>query len=171
MAEPTTLYKVMALQLLSAAGFDLSHTQITDFFTDYGYTDYFTIQPVIHELSEAGLIEANETHTTTYYSITADGERTRSALLDRITFAIDSDINKYLKENRLRMKQENSLTADFDKAVDGGYFVHCVAAEDGKDIMDITLRASTREQAEAICYNWRIRYNEVYASIMDELTR
>lgn len=47
MAEPFTIYKLTILYMLSKAGFPLSNTQISNFFLEQEYTDYFRVQEVI----------------------------------------------------------------------------------------------------------------------------
>ena len=56
MAEPATLYKLIILHMLEHIDFPLSNAQISDFFLDREYTDYFTIQQVIHDLMDSGLV-------------------------------------------------------------------------------------------------------------------
>lgn len=53
MAEPATLYKLIILHMLEHIDFPLSNAQISDFFLDREYTDYFTIQQVIHDLMDS----------------------------------------------------------------------------------------------------------------------
>lgn len=47
MAEPFTIYKLTILYMLDKAGFPLSNTQISNFFLEKEYTDYFRVQEVI----------------------------------------------------------------------------------------------------------------------------
>jgi len=65
MAEPATLYKLIILHMLEHIDFPLSNAQISDFFLDREYTDYFTIQQVIHDLMDSGLVRT-ETLTTVH---------------------------------------------------------------------------------------------------------
>lgn len=53
MAEPFTIYKLTILYMLSKAGFPLSNTQISNFFLEQEYTDYFRVQEVIGDRSTA----------------------------------------------------------------------------------------------------------------------
>jgi len=62
MAEPFTIYKLTILYMLSKAGFPLSNTQISNFFLEQEYTDYFRVQEVIGDLVDANLIHAQQ-HT------------------------------------------------------------------------------------------------------------
>ena len=43
------------------------------------------------------------------------------------------------------------------------------ARSDGKTIIDLTLSVKTKEQAEAICNNWRKQHEDVYMYLMDSL--
>ena len=74
MAEPFTIYKLTILYMLSKAGFPLSNTQISNFFLEQEYTDYFRVQEVIGDLVD-NLIHAESTHSNTQYSLTSAGKR------------------------------------------------------------------------------------------------
>ena len=63
MAEPFTIYKLTILYMLSKAGFPLSNTQISNFFLEQEYTDYFRVQEVIGDLVDANLIHADRKST------------------------------------------------------------------------------------------------------------
>ena len=62
MAEPFTIYKLTILYMLNKAGFPLSNTQISNFFLDQEYTDYFRVQEVLGDLVDTELIQARDTH-------------------------------------------------------------------------------------------------------------
>ena len=63
MAEPFTLYKLIVLYMLEKVDFPLSNTQISDFFLEKEYTNYFTVQQVVHDLIETDLISTESTHS------------------------------------------------------------------------------------------------------------
>ena len=65
MAEPNTIYKMTVLTMLDKVDFPLSNTQISNFFLDHDYTDYFTIQKMIHGLVDSELIRPESTHKNT----------------------------------------------------------------------------------------------------------
>ena len=48
MAEPFTIYKLTILYMLDKAGFPLSNTQISNFFLEKEYTDYFRVQELLY---------------------------------------------------------------------------------------------------------------------------
>ena len=46
MAEPITIYKLTILNMLDKVDFPLTNTQISNFFLEQDYTDYFRVQQV-----------------------------------------------------------------------------------------------------------------------------
>lgn len=169
MAEPTLIYKITVLRLLSAADSPLSNGQIVQFFLDKEYTDYFSIQQVISDLEDAGYLLASSSHNNTMYTLTSDGSHTLDLMREKITPAIEEDILFYLRENDLEIRTENALLANYDKAVGGGYLVHCQYQQNKKLLLEVNLHAATQQQAETICNNWKARYEDVYFSLMDTL--
>lgn len=75
MAEPFTIYKLTILNMLDKVDFPLTNTQISNFFLEQDYTDYFRVQQVISDLVDADLIRTESTHSNTQYTITAAGKR------------------------------------------------------------------------------------------------
>ena len=70
MAEPFTIYKLTILNMLDKVDFPLTNTQISDFFLEQEYTDYFRVQQVLNDLADSGLIRTESTHSNTQYYIT-----------------------------------------------------------------------------------------------------
>ncbi|MBR6281687.1 MAG: DUF4364 family protein [Lachnospiraceae bacterium] len=171
MAESNIIYKIMVLNLLSKVNFPLSTKQVTDFFLERKYTDYFTIQQTISDLVEAQMIDMSTSVNSTQYTINEEGERTLELFPDRITPAIEEDMKNYFAENSLTMKKNNSVTADYYYATGGGYLVHCRVSEEGHNVVDINLHVTSKEQAEAIVVNWKAKYEDVYMALMDLLVQ
>lgn len=169
MAEPTMIYKITILELLHRSGFPLSNSQITDFFLEGDLTDYFTAQQAISDDEDAGLIKSVTNHNNTTYSITEEGNKTLELFKEKITIGLSKDINKYLKANSIAMKEENSYRANYFKADRGGFVVQLKIIENDVPTLDITFHVGTKEMAETLCNNWKVRSDEVYASIMDVL--
>ncbi|MCR4695328.1 MAG: DUF4364 family protein [Pseudobutyrivibrio sp.] len=169
MAEPTMIYKITILELLNKSGFPLSNSQLSDFFLDTDLTDYFTIQQTINDDEEAGLITSHSTHSTTTYSITEEGRKTLELFQDKISKPLKKDILKYLQANSITMREENSYRANYFKADKGGYVVQLRINENDVPTMDISFHVSTKEMAETMCNNWKVRCEDVYTSILDIL--
>ncbi len=169
MAEPFTIYKMTILYMLDKAGFPLSNTQISAFFLEQDYTDYFRIQEVIGNLVDSNLILAKSSHSNTQYTLTAAGKETLGFFREKISEGIEQDIRKYFEENKWEFRQENFVIVDYRCTKRGNYAVCCQIRSDGDTVLDLTLTVKTKEQAEAICSHWKQRHEDVYAYLMDTL--
>lgn len=155
--------------MLDKAGFPISNTQISNFFLEHDYTDYFRVQEVIGNLVDANLILAESTHSNTQYTLTTSGKETLNFFKDKITEGITQDVLSFFEENQMTLRQETSIIADYYKTTNQTYAVRCQARSDNKTLIDLTLSVKTREQAEAICKNWRKQHENVYMYLMDSL--
>lgn len=171
MAEPFTIYKLTILYMLDKAGFPLSNTQISNFFLEHDYTDYFRVQEVIGNLVDADLILAESTHSNTQYTLTSAGKETLHFFSDKISDAIIKDVFYFFEKNKVVMKQENSILADYYKTTNQNYAVRCQVRSDINTLIDLTLSVKTKEQAEAICNNWKKQHEDVYIYLMDQLLK
>ena len=171
MAEPFTIYKLIILNMLDKVDFPLTNTQISDFFLEQEYTDYFRVQQVISDLVDANLIRSESTHNNTRYYITVAGKETLGFFKDKITDAIEHDTVAYFEKNKVKLRSVNSIVADYYKTPNQDYAVRCQFKERGSNLIDLTLTVKTKEQAEAICNNWKKQNEDVYAYLMDILMK
>ena len=171
MAEPFTIYKLTILYMLDKAGFPLSNTQLSNFFLEHDYTDYFRVQEVIGNLVDADLILAESTHSNTQYTLTAAGKETLKFFSDKITEGITQDVIDFFEINKMELRQETSVIADYYKTTNQNYAVRCQVRSDNNNLIDLTVSVKTKEQAEAICTNWRKQHEEVYMYLMDTLMK
>ena len=171
MAEPFTIYKLTILYMLDKAGFPLTNTQISNFFLEQEYTDYFRVQEVIGDLVNADLINFESTHSNTQYTLKAAGRETLGFFKDKITDGIENDVKRFFEKNKLEFRQENFILADYYKTTNQNYDVRCQVRSDSTTVLDLTLAVTTKEQAEAICNNWKNSNEDVYAYLMDILLK
>ncbi|MBR5565607.1 MAG: DUF4364 family protein [Roseburia sp.] len=171
MAEPFTIYKLTILNMLDKVDFPLSNTQLTNFFLEQEYTDYFRVQQVISDLLDAELIRTESTHNNTHYYITAAGKETLNLLKDKISDAIELDINNYFAQNKLELRNDNSIIADYYRTPNRDFAVRCQYRQKDTNLIDLTLSVPTKEQAEAICNNWKKQNEDVYMYLMDILMK
>ena len=155
--------------MLDRAGFPLSNTQLSNFFLEQEYTDYFRVQEVIGNLVDAKLIDANTIRSTTQYSLTAAGKETLGFFREKLTEGIEEDVRTYFEQNKWEFRQENSIMSDYRRLRNQKYEVRCQVKNDGDTIIDLTLQVSTKEQAESICAHWKQNSGDAYAYLMDTL--
>ena len=157
--------------MLDKAGFPLSNTQLSNFFLGHEYTDYFRVQEVIGNLVDSELIIAESTHSNTQYKLTSAGKETLNFFSDKITNGIAQDVLKFFEENQIELRQETSVMADYYKTTNQNYAVRCQVRSDNNTLIDLTLSVKSKEQAEAICNNWKKQNEDVYMYLMDQLLK
>ena len=169
MAEPNTIYKMTILAMLDQVDFPLSNTQISNFFLEQDYTDYFTVQQILSGLLDSELIRAESSHSNTQYYITSAGQDTLKFFGDKISPAIQNDIKAYFEKNKMALRTVNSIIADYYKTPNQDYAVRCQFRVHDTNLIDLTLTVKNKEQAGAICNNWKKQNEDVYAYLMDIL--
>ncbi|MCI8634914.1 MAG: DUF4364 family protein [Eubacterium sp.] len=169
MAEPNTIYKMTILAMIDKVDFPLSNTQISNFFLDHDYTDYFTVQQMISSLLDSQLIRSKSTHSNTQYYITPLGQDTLRFFEDKISPAIQEDLKIYFEENKMNLKNENSIIADYYRSTNPGYDVRCQLKERNIPVIDLTIHVKTKAQAQAVCKNWQSQHVAIYEYLMDSL--
>ncbi|MCH5337732.1 MAG: DUF4364 family protein [Acetatifactor sp.] len=167
--DPLTLYRLIVLYMLNRVSFPLTAAQISDFVLEKEYTNFLTLQQVINELSDAGMISSETIRNRTHLSITNEGQETLKFFQDRIGDAIKDEINAYLRENEFSLRDEVSVLGDYYKSVSGEYEAHLVARDNGIALVDITLSVPTAELAAVICDNWQKKNQEIYQYLVEQL--
>ena len=171
LSEPLTLYKLMILHMLKQVKFPLSNSQMSDFFLTKEYTTYFTLQQALSELLESKLIKKESVRNSSRYQITREGEETLAFFGNQISDAIIEDIRQFLNENKVHLRDEVSLVADFYKSTNQDYTVHCEIREGTSSLISMDLSVPGKNQAEAMCLNWSSHSQEIYSFVMNTLMR
>lgn len=167
--DPLTLYKLIVLYMLNKVNFPMTNAQISDFILEKGYTGFLTLQQVIGELTESGMISAQTIRNRTHLAITSEGKETLHYFENRISDSIKKDIVEYFREKEYDLRNEISVQADYYKATSGEYEARLVAKDRGIPLVDLTLSVPTTELAERICDNWQKKNQEIYQFLTKEL--
>lgn len=169
MSETQTLYKLIILYMLNRVTFPLSSAQLSEFILGNEYTDYFTFQQSVFELTEAGLIRLETTGNASLCHITEEGRTTLNYFQKKISLSIRKDIDSYLTEHKLKLRNELSTPSSYYASASGDFAVRCRILERDSTLLDLTLSVPAEAQAKAICDHWRDKSQEVYASLMQSL--
>jgi len=169
MAKPITIYKTAILYLLEHSVCPLSNLQISDFFLQAQYTDYFQVQEVLAELVDFQLIAEHRTHENTQYTITEKGRDSLSFLGDKLNYEFRQDIKTFFDKNQLQFQMENSVYSDYRKVDTDAYSVDLVIQEEKRNLLSVSMIVHSKEQAEQICDVWKNTSDEVYASLLATL--
>ncbi len=169
MPEPFTLYKLIVLYMLQKVDFPLTNSQISEFVLGRGYTSYFTLQSVLSELVESEMIRQETVRNCSYFTMTEAGEEALRYFHSRISDPIREDIDRYLQDNKMQLRDEVSVVADYYKNTADEYSVHCVVREKYSNPIELTVTVPDEAQARAACGNWRQKCQEIYEFVMKEL--
>jgi len=167
--ESMTLYKLMVLYMLKKVNFPLNNGQISDFILQREYTTYFTLQEAINELVSDNFIQLINYRNSTQYKLTDEGTETISFFDSKISSAIKTDIEEYLKVNKYVLKSEVGTTSDYYKSTSKDFIVHCQVKEGKSTLIELNLSVPLENQADAMCAKWKEASAEIYEFIMHKL--
>ena len=167
--DPLTLYKLIVLYMLNRVSFPLTTAQISDFILDKDYTNFLTLQQVINELTETGMISAQTIRNRTHLAVTDEGRETLQYFENRISDTIKNEINEYLRKNEFTLRNEVSVLADYYKSTSGEYEARLIAKDRGVNLVDITLSVPMEEMASSICDNWQNKNQVIYKYLIEQL--
>jgi predicted transcriptional regulator len=124
-----TLYKLIILYMLDKVDYSLTKSQVFDFMLGKNYTDYFTLQKVMNQLTDDSLIESKFVRNASHLSITEKGQEMMNLLKGDISEAIRTDIDNYLDDNDVRLRNEVSITCDYHRNTEGEYVAELMIRE------------------------------------------
>ena len=167
--DPLTLYKLIVLYMMDRVKFPLTAAQISNYILEKEYTTFMTLQQVISELTEAGMIQTRTAGNRTHLHLTDEGRETLSYFQNRINDTIKTEINEYLHENEYALQEEVSVLGNYYKSTSGEYEAHLIAKDRGNILVEIKLSVPTKEVASSICDNWQRKNQEIYQELVKQL--
>ena len=171
MKETNKIYKLATLYMLSKADAPISTNRLSFFLLKNNYTDYFTFAQGLGELLLDKWVETTVLHGKTLYLITPAGTDALSLLSKEISGDMKKDIEDYLKENKIFMREDYSIKARSYMYTVNHYISNLSIEENGTSILEINISSSTEEDAERICTNWKKSNEDVYPMLIDMLMR
>ncbi|MBR0147504.1 MAG: DUF4364 family protein [Eubacterium sp.] len=149
--------------------YTLTNTQLSSFILDRGYTTMFNIHEALSEMIDSGFISVSTIRDTQHYKITNLGEEALFYFENRLPNPIKQDILDYFKEEKINLKNESEIYADYYPNDNQEYTVECIIKERKDTLLDLKFNVPTRGLAVSICDNWRAKSTEVYGYLMNEL--
>ncbi len=147
----------------------LSKSQIYDFILEKEYTNYMTLQEAFSELASTDLISEKTMANRTYLEITEEGAQTLEFFGNRINPSIRQEIDEYLKDNSMKLRNESAVLGDYKKTAENEYTVQLMVKENGSSIVDIKLPVPTEEMAQAMIDNWQKNSQDIYQYVFSRL--
>ena len=155
--------------MLKRCDVPLSKSQIYDFILEKEYTNYMTLQEAFSELASSNLISEKTMANRTYLEITDEGSQTLEFFGNRINPSIRQEIDDYLKDNRMKLRNESAILGDYKKTAENEYTVVLMIKENNKSLLDIKLSVPTEEMAQAMIGNFQKQSQDIYQYLFSRL--
>lgn len=169
--DSATLYKLMILYMLNKVDFPLTNAQISEFFLENEYTNYFSVQESINDLCANGFVFSDTIRNTSYYHLSSEGRESLKFFENKIPNAIIDDVDTFLITNKYELRNEVGTVSDYYRTSNGDYIVHCQVNEDDSPLIEINLAVPTRENAAQMCAKWKDASQEIYEMVITKLTK
>lgn len=163
------LYKLIVLYMLDRVDFPLTNAQISDFVLTKGYTNYFTLQEAVNGLIDSEFVFVSSIRNSSHYKITDKGEEALSLFENRIPYAIKQDILEYFDNQKINLKKESEIFADYTLNESGEYTVRCVIKDRRETLIDLKIGVPTKSHAISICDSWHAKSMETYDYLINTL--
>jgi len=167
--DSATLYKLTILYMLNKVDFPLTNAQISEFFLEYEYTNYFSLQEAINDLVDTGFIFSEAIRNTSYYHLTSEGRQTLDYFGNQISNGIIDDVDMFLINNKYELRNEVGTLSDYYRSSTGDYIVHCQVKESNTILIELNLSVPTKEDASYMCSRWKEASTEIYQNVMMNL--
>ncbi|MCL2216846.1 MAG: DUF4364 family protein [Defluviitaleaceae bacterium] len=169
--------KLLILYLINLMDLPMSRAQLTDFIIAKDIMNHFILEKNLTDMVEGGFLEATSENaqdiSTTRYTLTEDGITQLDLLNDHIPRPVRNIIDRYVEQNRGKIRKGFEKTAHYFPNVENDEFiVKCGVYDDkrGSMLMEISVPVVTREQAKQIQANWNDNYSSIYSRILSALT-
>lgn len=148
----------------------LTKAQIYDFVLQREYTNYMTLQMAMAELQDMRMVTAESYRNRTHLKLTYEGRETIHYFAKDINENIRKEIDLYFGEIEVKLKNELSIVANYDKSTETGEWeAHLTAQDKGVKLIDMTISVPIEETAASICDNWNKKNQEIYQYLVKQL--
>ncbi len=169
-SESLKLYKLIILYFLSQTKQPMPNAIISDFILTNGYTDYFSIQQTLTSLTEDKMIEAEQTHSASYYIITQSGLETLGFFGNQLPDGTKIQIDDFLNKNKINIVKRTTIHTDFTQIKPKEYLAKVSVIERGSTIFELSLNVPTEEEAIQVCKRFKEKADTIYSYLLKELT-
>ena len=163
--------KLILLYLIDRINVPVSNLQITKLILENKFMNYFLLQQYLNELYEGKFLEAESTGKKVLYKITQTGKQSLEYFSGLIPSGIKGRIDNSFSAIKKKIRNETLITADFMPESENEFIATCKVGEDNFALMEINVTVGTRNDARSICNNWKKHTQDIYAEIINVLTK
>ena len=167
-SNPRNELKLMILYLLNSVSFSLNHENLSNFFID-NYTTYISFQDLLADLIDTKLVEEYKTKTSVFYKATNDGIDALNSFINDITEEHKNEIDRYIKDNKFKLKEESLISADYTDGGKDNYKIKLEINENKDETFKIEIDVPTVDSDITMCENWKEKAKAIYTHVIKEL--
>ena len=166
--NPKNEIKLMILYLLKNVSFSLNHECLSNFFLEK-YTSFIMFQDILADLIDTKLVEEYKTKVSVFYTNTEDGNEALETFINDISDIHKKELDVYLKENKIKLKEESIISANYSDSNNGNFRVSLEINENKDNTFKIEMDVPTADAAITICENWKEKAKSIYTYIIKQL--
>ncbi len=166
--NPREVYEVKLLMayFLNQTGKPCTYTQLLEIFTGEGIVDYFLFIEALKELMDTGVMICRDRDGVSEYLLSDEGRQGAESFKKLVPKSVRDRILSSGLRIFARQKAEQSIKTEITE--DGsGCRVTCDVSDGGITLMQLSLFAPDREQAEHIRRKMTANPAELYGRVLD----
>lgn len=175
--------KLIIMYILKKLGIPAGNSHITRLVLETRLMNYFMFQQCFNELLENGLVgpagkgeaaregTASGEEAAKSYILTDAGGKALQYFLNLIPEGIKKQLDNLTSSIRRDIREESLITADFIPEGANQFTVVCKIGEKDFPLIELKTTVGTKKDARAICDNWKNNSSEIYAEIIESLTK
>ncbi|MGN1113797.1 MAG: DUF4364 family protein [Oscillospiraceae bacterium] len=170
--SPTDVYevKILLAYFLYQIEQPVTPAQLLEIATGENIVNYFLYSQAVTEMLENETIVLSEIEGIEYYVLTEKGKNGAVSFKKLVKKSVRDRI--YAAGLRFFTKLRNSQNIEFNvRQLDKGYSVQCICKDGNINLMDITLFAPDKEQAEYIKSKISINPSDFYSNVIDYIIK
>lgn len=163
--------KIIVLYILNNALKPLTIDQIIKLCEEFDDMTYFDICSYIEQLKEKNFIDEMLENSSMTYFPTELGRNTLKELLELIPGVNIHNIKKSFNKNMIEVKQDFSVDTSIIPLNNDKYKVSCFIKEGNDELINISVYATSKEQAKNISRIWNEKFETIYSELLKMLTK
>jgi|LSQX01.2.fsa_nt_gb hypothetical protein len=177
--------KLIIMYILHRLNIPTSNSTITKLVLETRLMNYFVFQQCFNELCQGGLVQMekpdiglsksetneNKREVPRGYILTKSGNNTLEYFINLIAPGIKKQLDKITPQLRKKIEEDSLITADYFPESESKFNVICKMREKGFPLIELEATVGTKKDALSICENWKNHSCEIYAEIIESLTK
>ena len=160
--------KLIILYVLEMSKKSLTLNELMSFFVEFENITYFDICTFVEELLAKDYIALLPEEN---YSITEKGTFTLNELLELIPGVNILSLKKIFKKNLIDVKKSYSIGSFVKNLQNNEFVISCFIKDSIQEYINISIHATSKEQAKQISQNWQDNYEEIHSYLLNKLTK